>query len=80
MKDNTNSLSESVANSFSKKISRKKFFIYAGAAAAGIYSLTKLPMDIFKSKVAAESGKGKSISFKENPSSVKRTINTKSNG
>lgn len=79
MEENKNSLLNSVAGSFSKKISRKKFFIYAGAAAAGIYTLTKLPMDIFKSK-AAELGKGKSISFKENPSSVKRTINTKSNG
>lgn len=79
MKENTTPLSNSFTESFAKKITRKKFFIYAGAAAAGIYSLTKLPMDIFKSK-AAELGKGKEITFKENPSSVKRTINTKSNG
>lgn len=71
MKENT--------NSFSKKINRKKFFLYAGAAAAGVYSLTKLPFELFKSKVE-ESGRAKAVSFKENPSAVKRTINTKSNG
>lgn len=66
-------------NSFSKSITRKKFFIYAGAAAAGVYSLTKLPFEIFKSKVE-DSSKAKAVTFKENPSAVKRTINTKSNG
>jgi len=71
MKENT--------NSFSKKITRKKFFIYAGAAAAGVYSLTKLPLEIFKSKVESSS-QAKTVVFKENPSAVKRTINTKSNG
>ncbi len=70
---------EENTNSFSKKINRKKFFIYAGAAAAGVYSLTKLPFEIFKSKVENHQTKA-SVAFKENPSSVKRTINTKSNG
>jgi hypothetical protein len=72
MKENT--------GSFSKKITRKKFFIYAGAAAAGVYSLTKLPFEIFKSKVEGAQAQPKGIVFKENPSAVKRTINTKSNG
>jgi hypothetical protein len=71
MKENKNSFS-------TKKVSRKKFFIYAGAAAAGVYSLTKLPFEIFKSKV--ENHQAKAIVFRENPSAVKRTINTKSNG
>jgi hypothetical protein len=70
MKENT--------NSFSKKITRKKFFIYAGAAAAGVYGLTKLPFEIFKSKV--ENSQAKAVKFQENPLAVKRTINTKSNG
>ncbi|MBS1513694.1 MAG: hypothetical protein JSS63_01595 [Bacteroidetes bacterium] len=70
MKENT--------NSSSKKITRKKFFIYAGAAAAGVYSLTKLPFEIFKSKV--ENSQAKEVKFKENSLAVKRTINTKSNG
>ncbi|MBX7046956.1 MAG: hypothetical protein K1X86_14085 [Ignavibacteria bacterium] len=71
MKENT--------NSSSKKITRKKFFIYAGAAAAGVYSLTKLPFEIFKSKVENSQAKNE-VKFKENSLAVKRTINTKSNG
>lgn len=70
---------EENTNSFSKKINRKKFFIYAGAVAAGVYSLTKLPFEIFKSKVESSS-RANAVVFKENPSAVKRTINTKSNG
>jgi len=82
MKETKNSLqkSESLPDTLKKNISRKKFFLYAGASAASVYALTKLPFELFKSKVEQETKKATAVKFKESPLAVKRTINSKSNG
>lgn len=57
-----------------KNISRKKFFFYFGSFAAGAYALTKLPADFIKTKFNESS---RSVTFKENPLSVKRNSDRK---
>lgn len=49
-------------------IKRRKLFFYLAAGAASIYGLTKMPFNIFKSKVAQATR----ITVKENPYAVKR--------
>ena len=53
-----------------KKIKRKSFFLYLGASALGVYSLTKFPFKFVQSKFTS-SGK-KNIKVKINPLAVKR--------
>jgi len=83
MKETKNSLQNTlpeVPGTLKQKLSRKKFFLYAGASAAAVYSLTKLPFNMFKDKLAEESNKTTAVKFKESPLAVKRTVNTKYNG
>lgn len=63
----------------SKKIERKKFFIYSGAAAIGIFTLIKNPFKLFGKKQGDENSElysGK-INITQNPNAVSR--NTKLN-
>ena len=53
-----------------KKIKRKSFFLYLGASALGVYSLTKFPFKFVQSKLTSSGKKG--IEIKINPLAVKR--------
>jgi hypothetical protein len=50
------------------KIKRRNFFFYTGAVILGVYSLSKLPFKIFKSKVTRQA----SLTVLENPEAVRR--------
>jgi hypothetical protein len=58
-------------SSITKSIKRRSFFFYLTAGAAGVYALTKMPFNIFRSKVQT-AGR---IKVKENPHAVKRDNN-----
>lgn len=60
----------------SKKIERKKFFIYSGAATLGVFALIKNPFKLLGKKLSDEkpqkySGK---IKITQNPNAVTRNI------
>jgi hypothetical protein len=55
-------------------IKRRNFFFYLTAGAAGVYALTKMPFNIFRSKLST-AGR---VKVKENPYAVKRTGNMRS--
>jgi hypothetical protein len=57
-------------------IKRRNFFYYLAAGAAGVYAFTRMPFNIFKSKVAEAS----KIKVKENPYAVKREMKGVKNG
>lgn len=57
-------------------IKRRNFFYYLAAGAAGVYAFTRMPFNIFKSKVASAS----KIQVKENPYAVKRVAKGVNNG
>lgn len=62
----------------SNKIKRRNFFYYLGASAFGIFSISKLPIKFFKSKLNNKlSGK---ITVKTNPYAVKRDAGGVKNG
>ncbi len=61
---------------FNPTIKRRNFFYYLAAGAAGVYAFTKMPFNIFKSKVAEAS----KIKVKENPYAVKRVAKGVNNG
>lgn len=57
------------------KISRKKFFLFAGAALSLIVAVTKFPFKFISGKSEAIAETTAKIKIKENPFSVKRNIN-----
>lgn len=67
----------------SSKIKRRNFFYYLGASALGIFSVSKLPINIFKSKINRELTE-RNISqkpvVKPNPFAVKRDSGGVKNG
>lgn len=73
--NNSGSFKESKTETPSK-IKRRNFFYYVAAGAAGVYAFTRMPFNIFKSKVASAS----KIKVKENPFAVKRGSKGMSNG
>lgn len=58
----------SISKTLNPVIKRRKLFVYLAAGAASVYGLTKLPFNIFRSKVAQATR----ITVKENPYAVKR--------
>jgi hypothetical protein len=64
----------------SPKIKRRNFFYYLGASAIGIFSLSKLPLNIFKSKINKELTKKQKPVVKSNPYAVKRDTGGTKNG
>lgn len=62
----------------SNKIKRRNFFYYLGASTFGIFTISKLPIKIFKSKLNNKlTGK---ITVKTNPYAVKRDAGGVKNG
>ncbi|MEP7146592.1 MAG: hypothetical protein ABI792_06245 [bacterium] len=59
------------------KIERKKFFLYSGAFAFGIYTLLKAPFNFFPNKPAL---KESSIKITQNPHAIQRKPREVSNG
>jgi len=55
-----------------KKIKRRNFFYYIGAAALGAVVFTKFPFNLLR-KSQTSSGRVSSIKVTENPLAVKRT-------
>ena len=64
----------------STKIRRRSFFLYLGASVFGIFSLSKLPFNLFKSRLNNELKRGQKLSVKANPYAVKRTSGGAKNG
>jgi len=67
----------------SAKIKRRNFFYYLGASALGIFSISKLPINIFKSKInkeLTESNTSQKPVVKPNPYAVKRDSGGVKNG
>jgi hypothetical protein len=62
----------------SHKIKRRNFFYYLGASAFGIFSVSKLPFKIFKSKL--NNKLSEKITVKRNPYAVKRDAGGVKNG
>ena len=56
----------------SSKIKRRNFFLYLGATVFGIFSLSKSPLNLFKSKINREIDKSTKLSVKANPDAVMR--------
>jgi len=56
----------------SSKIKRRNFFYYLGVSAFGIFSVSKLPVNIFKSKINKELTKEQKPVVTSNPYAVKR--------
>ncbi len=56
------------------KISRKKFFLFAGAAVSIAAAVTKYPFKLLAGKSEAIADSTGKIKVKENPFSVKRNI------
>jgi hypothetical protein len=62
----------------SNKIKRRNFFYYLGASVFGIFSISKLSVKIFKSRLNNKlTGE---ITVKPNPYSVKRDAGSAKNG
>jgi len=57
------------------KISRKKFFLFAGAAVSIAAAVTKYPVKLLTGKSEAIAEATTKIKVKENPFSVKRNVN-----
>ena len=64
----------------SPKIKRRNFFYYLGVSAFGIFSVSKLPINIFKSKINKELAKEQKPVVKSNPFAVKRDAGGVKNG
>ena len=62
----------------SNKIKRRNFFYYLGASVFGIFSVSKLPIKIFKSGL--NNGLTGKITVKANPFAVKRDTGGVKNG
>lgn len=62
------------------KIKRRNFFYYLGASAAGIFAVSKLPINFFKSRISNESGTSGKPEVRANPYAVKRRTKGAVNG
>ena len=62
------------------KIKRRNFFMYLVVSVFGIFSLSKLPFGLFKSRINNEIAKKNRISVKPNPYAVKRGSGGVKNG
>jgi hypothetical protein len=69
-----------INNNGTPKIKRRRFFTYLGVSVLGILSLSKLPFDLFKSRINNEIAKNNRISLKPNPYAVKRSSGGVKNG
>lgn len=71
-------------NSFTEKISdkhnRKKFFLYSGILAFGMFAVSKFPFSLLKSDQNTVSKKVSSIKITQNPNAVKRNSRQENNG
>jgi len=67
-------------NNGSTKIKRRNFFMYLLVSVFGIFSLSKLPFGLFKSRINNEIAKKNRISVKPNPYAVKRGSGGVKNG
>ena len=66
-------------NNGTTRIKRRNFFMYLVVSVFGIFSLSKLPFNLFKSRINNEITK-KRISVKPNPFAVKRSSGGVKNG
>ena len=64
----------------SNKIKRKKFFLYSGALALGMFAASKIPFNLFKSNQNVIPVKESSIKITQNPNAVKRNSRQENNG
>lgn len=64
----------------STRIRRRNFFFYLGALVAGIFSITKLPGRIFKSKINSEISTSSKIKVIVHPQAVRRETGDVKNG
>ena len=62
------------------KIKRKKFFLYSGAIAFGMFAASKFPFNIFSSNQTVNNKKESSIKITQNPNAVKRNSRQENNG
>ena len=67
-------------NNGNRKIKRRNFFMYLLVSVFGIFSLSKLPFGLFKSRINNEIAKKNRISVKPNPYAVKRGSGGVKNG
>jgi len=67
-------------NNGNTKIKRRNFFMYLLVSVFGIFSLSKLPFGLFKSRINNEIAKKNRISVKPNPYAVKRGSGGVKNG
>ena len=67
-------------NNGTTKIKRRNFFMYLLVSVFGIFSLSKLPFGLFKSRINNEIAKKNRISVKPNPYAVKRGSGGVKNG
>ena len=67
-------------NNGNTKIKRRNFFMYLLVSVFGIFSLSKLPFGLFKSRINNEIAKKNLISVKPNPYAVKRGSGGVKNG
>jgi hypothetical protein len=64
----------------SPKIKRRNFFTYLGASVLGIFSMSKLPVNLFKSKLNNELRRAGKVTVKANPDAIKRNSGGVKNG
>lgn len=64
----------------SNKIKRKKFFLYSGALAFGMFASSKIPFSLFKSNQSETPNKVSSIKVTQNFNAVKRNSRQENNG
>ena len=67
-------------NNGTTRIKRRNFFMYLLVSVFGIFSLSKLPFGLFKSRINNEIAKKNRISVKPNPYAVKRGSGGVKNG
>jgi hypothetical protein len=64
----------------STKLKRRSFFAYLSAFVLGMFSLSKLPLNLIKSRLNNELRKGNKPLVRENPYAVKRNSGGAING
>jgi hypothetical protein len=67
-------------NNGTTKIKRRNFFMYLLVSVFGIFSLSKIPFGLFKSRINNEIAKKNLISVEPNPYAVKRGSGGVKNG
>ena len=67
-------------NNGTTKIKRRNFFMYLLVSVFGIFSLSKIPFGLFKSRINNEIAKKNRILVKPNPYAVKRGSGGVKNG